>query len=383
MTTAPAEAAAAITIDPWDPGYATSLTAEALGEQLDASSVQLDLNVEMPADRWSAITPAAGPPPAGFLIADGVRRIEARVWVGDPSGGMPVPGIAASCAAGLVRCVPGGTAELAEVEVRRSLFTPSAHAPDLATWAGTYVAGRARGGTAEELSLALQRQLTDLEVGLATRYRSESANAAEDLLIVDGPLRGRAHLPRTIGYVKTHHAAYLTGHPASVLAGLRPGQRTPLFLMTTSWGRFSWYLRLPTPSGAPWAGIARCEAAAELDIGAATELADASATIIPGLAGVDYKDPRAPQNLVPIGGLEKLLRHRLGDAALLYRALRTATRTNAANGTSGSNGGASDGGASTGSAFNGSRFNGGRFNGGASNGGTSNGGTSNGGGPAR
>jgi hypothetical protein len=42
------------------------------------------------------------------------------------------------------------------------------------------------------------------------------------------------------------------------------------------------------------------------------------------LAGVEYKDPRAPQNLVPIGGLEKLLRHRLGDTRLLYRALRAA-----------------------------------------------------------
>jgi hypothetical protein len=348
MTTAPTEATPAITVDPWDPGYATSLSPEALTE-LDATSVQLDLDVEMPAARWAAITPAAvpGPPDGGILVADGVRRIEARVWVGDPSGGMPVPGIAASCAAGLVRCAPGGPAELAEVEVRRSLFTPSPAAGDLPTWAGTYVAGRARGGTAEDLSLALQRQLTDLEVSLATRYRSESAAGPEDLLIVDGPLRGRAHLPRTIGYVKTHHAAYLTGHQASVLAGLRPGQRTPLFLMTTSWGRFSWYLRLPTPSRAPWAGIARCESAAELDIGTAIELADASAAIIPGLAGVDYKDPRAPQNLVPIGGLEKLLRHRLGDAALLYRALRTATRVNGntsnANGRNGS--GAKDNGA--------------------------------------
>ncbi|TYB42523.1 hypothetical protein [Actinomadura chibensis] len=319
-TTAPR---AAITVDPWDPGYATSLTAEALGELDAGSRRQLDLGVELPADRWRPVTPAAaGLPPGGLIVADGVRRVEARVWVADPDGGMPAPGIAASCAAGLVRCRPGRPAELAEVDVRRSLFTPSPHAADVATWAGTYQAEKAQGGTAEQLSLALQRRLTDVEVGLATRYRTESGHD-DDLLIVDGPLRGRAHLPRTVGYVKTHHAAYLTGAQASVLAALRPGQRTPVFLMTTSWARHSWYLRLPTPSDAPWAGVARCEAAPDLPRKAVAELADQSAAIIPALAGVDYKDPRAPQNLVPIGGLEKVLRHRLGDAGLLYRALRT------------------------------------------------------------
>ena len=40
------------------------------------------------------------------------------------------------------------------------------------------------------------------------------------------------------------------------------------------------------------------------------------------VGSVPYKDPRAPQNLVPIGGLERELRHRLGDQHVLYRALR-------------------------------------------------------------
>jgi hypothetical protein len=35
-------------------------------------------------------------------------------------------------------------------------------------------------------------------------------------------------------------------------------------------------------------------------------------------------DPRAPQNLVPIGALERELRHRMGDPGLVYRALRLA-----------------------------------------------------------
>jgi len=46
--------------------------------------------------------------------------------------------------------------------------------------------------------------------------------------------------------------------------------------------------------------------------------------VLPPLASVPHKDPRAPQNLVPIGGLERELRHRLGDQHVLYRALRAA-----------------------------------------------------------
>ena len=41
-------------------------------------------------------------------------------------------------------------------------------------------------------------------------------------------------------------------------------------------------------------------------------------------ASTEYKDARAPQNLYPIAGLEREVRRRLGDRALLYRAIRKA-----------------------------------------------------------
>jgi hypothetical protein len=321
-TAAPAAGLAGITIDPWDPGYSTSLTAEALTE-LDSTTAELDLEVELPAARWRPITPEpSSTRPGVLLIADGVRRIDARVWVDDGSAS-PILGIAASYAAGLVRCEPGNgsLATLADVDVRRSLFTPSDRTGDLPTTAGDYAAQVASGAGVEQLSLTLQRQLGDLEVRLATRCRASGDR--EDLLIVDGPLHGRTHLPRTVGYIKTHHKSYLTGSPAWVVGALGQGQRTPVFLIKGSWRRHAWYLRLPTRSNAPWAGIARCEAGAPLLLDELKTLADTTTLILPTLAGVDYKDPRAPQNLIPIGGLEKLLRHRLGNPALLYRALRT------------------------------------------------------------
>ncbi|MEW1843528.1 hypothetical protein AB0392_36760 [Nonomuraea angiospora] len=307
------------TVDPWDPGYAAALAVENLSE-MGATSAELVIDIERPAADWKPVTP--GPdasPPRTLLVADGVRRIDARVWVDDPDAPMPVPGIAASYAAGIVRCGPDG-ADLAEIQVNRSLISASPHAPEVKTTHATYQPSKAADASFEELSLALQRLVTQLEVDLAVRHR----NRGDDLLLVDGPLRGRTHLPRTIGYIKTHHTAYLPPPQSAVVAALAPGQRTPVFLMGTSWRRHAWYLRLPVQSAAPWAGVARCEASADLDPAQVVRLADAVTLALPPLAGVDYKDPRAPQNLVPIGGLEKLLRHHLGDSRLLYRALRTA-----------------------------------------------------------
>jgi len=182
----------------------------------------------------------------------------------------------------------------------------------------------AAGPAFDQLSLALQQRLTRAEVQLALTYRTQNP-AADDLLIIDGPLRGRGHLDRAVGYIKTHHASYLPPEQAAVVSALRPGQRTPAFTMGTSWRRTSWYLQLPRTAGVPWSGVVRLECSADLPLAEVTRLGDLTARVLPPLASVPHKDPRAPQNLVPIGGLERELRHRLGDQQILYRALRAAT----------------------------------------------------------
>jgi hypothetical protein len=68
----------------------------------------------------------------------------------------------------------------------------------------------------------------------------------------------------------------------------------------------------------------RCEAPPDLDVDAARARADRTAAVLPRFASQPHKDPRAPQNLHPIAGLERALRRRLGDPALLERALRAA-----------------------------------------------------------
>jgi hypothetical protein len=141
-----------------------------------------------------------------------------------------------------------------------------------------------------------------------------------------GPLRGRDALPRTLGYIKTQQKQYLPERLAGVVTELNPGQRTPIFRIAGVYQRLTWYLRLPGGNNAPWAGIVRVECSAELPEHQAIALADLSAATVPRFASVSFKDPRAPQNLVPIAGLEKRLRTALGDARLLHRTLLRASQ---------------------------------------------------------
>ncbi len=207
--------------------------------------------------------------------------------------------------------------------VERGIFTAARDAADITTRHARYPARLADGPGLDKLSLALQQRLGAAEVQLAQAFRASSEDA-DDLLIVDGPLRGRTHLDRTVGYIKTHHASYLPPQQAAVVGGLATGQRTPVFTMGTSWRRHSWYLRLPSAPGVPWAGVVRLECSPDLPAAAAARLADLTARLLPPLASAPHKDPRAPQNLVPIGGLERELRHRLGDQHVRYHALRAA-----------------------------------------------------------
>jgi hypothetical protein len=313
------------TVDPWDPGYGLAFNENPDGGELAESTAELNLDLEVPASQWRPLDPDLAPPLPGLLLfLDGVRRIDARVWV-HGAGPQPAPGIAASFAAGLVCC--DGAARVAGVQVHRGLFTSAAEATGITATCARYPAYLAAGPGGpgpDQLSLALQGRLAAAEVALAVGYRAENPDR-DDLLVVDGPLRGRTHLDRAVGYIKAHHAAYLPPEQAAVVSALKPGQRSPAFGMGTSWRRDSWYLQLPGSPGVPWSGVVRVECSPDLPAPEVTRLADLTARLLPPLASAPHKDPRAPQNLVPIGGLERELRRRLGDQRLLYRALRAAT----------------------------------------------------------
>ncbi len=296
-------------VESWGVDYGTPF--EAAGP-VDGREPRIDLAVELSANEW-APRPSKGAAAATVLLVDGVRRIDARIWV-TTSEGLRM-GICASFAAGVVRC--DGAAVVTGVASGRGAFAP-AELGDVVTEAGTYALHACVSDRMEDLSGRLQVAMGQLEAEVA-----HQAGLA-DLIVLDGPLSGREDVPGAIGYIKSHRVEYLPPGTSAVVAALQPGERSPVFLVESTWSRYSWYLRLPGAAGHAWAGIARCEAPSILVPAEAIALADLSAATLPRYASEPFRDPRAPQNLYPVAGLESELRHRLGDPALLDRALRRA-----------------------------------------------------------
>jgi hypothetical protein len=301
-----------LTIETWDPAFGSSL----LDAGIEPSEASVDISVEKPEREWRPIRPTTGLVPAErVFFVDGVRRVDAIVWINEP-GRPSRRGICASFAAGVVEAAE--QAKLKTAKVRRGLFS-AVEGPILRTRAGEFESIRVAGEDLDKLVMGLQQRLGELEITVAEGLQQEA-----DLIVVDGPLSGRQKVPGAIGYVKTHRVAYLPDTLSGIIGDLKPAERSPLFLSTTNWTRYSWYMRLPGPVAHSWSGVVRLEAAGELDLATARRLADLSTVTLPKYASVPHKDPRAPQNLFPIAGLERELKHRLGDPTFVERALRLA-----------------------------------------------------------
>jgi hypothetical protein len=300
-----------ILVEAWEPEYGSPF---ATGE-MSPSLAEVDPSVEVPPARWRPIPPEPGSGAAERLaFIDGVRRIDALVWVEDSDGALR-RGICATYAAGVV--ATSVRAEIRNVQVRRRLLTASGSATPFATDAGIYVP-EAAGESFGQLSSGLQELLRRLEIEVAVKERDF------DLLVVDGPLSSHHAREGVLGYVKSHHVSYLEPELERVVGSLGLCERTPLFLTTTSYRRYSSYLRLGGDRSHPFSGVVRLELSSESPLPEARRLASLAARTLPRYGSVPHKDPRAPQNLFPIGALERELRRRLGDHAIVHRALRTA-----------------------------------------------------------
>jgi hypothetical protein len=303
-------------VDPWDPAYGSAVDPE-----MPASDAPIVVDLEVPAKEWRPLAPPPGIAlPDAVVFVDGVRRIDARTWV-HVGPGETEAGIFASYAAGAVRCEE--SAELVDAVVGRVLASPVHDGPTVHTRHATFEAVLAKDATPPSLMYAVHERMADAEVCVAERAR----RAGDELLVLDGPLRKRGHIPDAVGLIKSHYVRYLQD-PAlhAVVERLAPGERTPVFRVDAPpFSRASWYLRLPAANDAPWAGIVRCEATGALAVEQLRAMADTVSAMLPRFASQPHKDSRAPQNLYPIAGLERELRRRLGDARLLYRALRAAS----------------------------------------------------------
>lgn len=297
-------------VESWAPDYGTPLSPE-----LAESEVVPDVGQELPAEAWEPLLPSLAPV-TDVVFVDGVRRVDANVWIEQPEA-YPSLGLCATYAAGAVRC--NGSAEVISAEVERGLFTSAVGAEPIVTGHGSYVVQPTTGSLPEELWLGIQDRMGGLEGRV-----SATVDDAE-LVVVDGPLSHHRHVPGAIGYVKTQHRHYLPEDLRWILPALPVGRRTPLMMLREGPAKWSWYLRLATGAG-PVGGVVRCEVAASQGVAEAAKVADMVAATLPRFASAEHKDPRAPQNLYPIGGLERALRRRLGDQQLMFRALRRSAR---------------------------------------------------------
>lgn len=301
-------------VDPWDPEYGASAEID-----LDLGPpVGLELDAEMPG-RW---TPQPAPQRADLpccVFIDGVRRIEATLFAEE--GDLQAPGLAGSWAVGCAWSTR--PPKIDAVMVGRELVVGGGLLPPvlkvgIGKGTMTFRPQSVPGIAPLDPLRGLQNVMRQAEAELGRRTL-QSGHA--DLVVSDGPLNYFLQGP-AIGMVKRQSRSYLDADRAEVLAQLQSGERTPIFkLGEQRLERYSWYLRLSQPRriDGTMAGIVRLEVAASGGLEASQRLADLAGAVLPRFASQPGKDPRAPQNVYPVGALENSLRHRLGDTSLIRR----------------------------------------------------------------
>lgn len=255
-------------------------------------------------------------------FVDGRRRAQASLY--QVVDGRFVRGIAGAFACGSVRIDHEGVPNLGTPLVERLLIWNGGAVESLPT---------ARGGWSwKTISVASDDPAAPL-AELQARMRVAEAQIAQSLscegalVVADGPLtHALQSLEGVVGYIKTHRRALLPAEEHSRIATLPAQMRSSLFAIGEN--RYSCYLRLSDdPEAGPWGGIVRLEFAGGAGLERAVELADTLTIRLIRFAGVRHRDPRAPQNLQPIGALENYLGRFFGPDALAERAVREAVRT--------------------------------------------------------
>jgi hypothetical protein len=300
-------------LDPWSADYSPSVQMD--GDDDGTAPADLDLSVETA--KWSAQPP--GVPPTSAWFIDGVRRLEARVlgW----QSGEPVHGLFGSFATGATTIEASHASFASCVVERRLVFTSGLSSSTILRVGNielSFTPLATVGTNPNDLVLALQNAMRHAEGNLA-------ATCSAEIAFLDGPLAFVTEPEGPIASViKTIHRLYLDPERMNLVLRLSTGERTPIFAVREGRkDRYSWYLRIGEARSTHHAlsGIVRLEARAAGGIAKAVALAQMSSAYLPKFASTPARDPRAPQNLTPVGALEEHLRNRMGDATLIQRAI--------------------------------------------------------------
>jgi hypothetical protein len=302
-------------LDPWPGDYESGIPLD----ETEISDAQVDSRVEC--SEWGAIDPVQELSGDVYFV-DGVRRVEARVLLEQAGVTGLTHGLFGSLATGAVRC--GSNAAFDSVVVKR-LFVLG-HGIE-----------RSENFRIGSMSLSFDpHPISDnapapAMAALQNRMRTEEAELGESLaaqgacVFADGPLTYfSASRHPMAGVIKRIVQPYLSASEFALVEKLQLGQRTPLFALRDGKSdRYSWYLRVASCRRVdhPLAGVLRVEMRAAAGLDRARHIADGTARLLPAFASTSARDPRAPQNLLPVGALEDELRRRLGDALSIRRGI--------------------------------------------------------------
>lgn len=309
-----------VRLDPWEVEYGPEFPLNVADE---AREEEVILDVELPEAEWRPIVSTTAEEFGTIFFVDGVRRIEARLLV--RRGDQLCHGAFGSVAVGAVSVV-ANVAEFGDAFIERiaalgsgamlpaTISVAAALTYHPASWPEPEVDGPLR---------AVQKRMRDVEEAIV---RKLALNAAA-LVIADGPLSYEHPVQgNVLGYIKRVFNLYLPTKYLGLVSALPVGGRTPLFVLSKmKRGRYSWFQRIGMtyPGDSDLSGIVRMEVSSHVGADVARRLADSASQMIPRFVPARGRDPRAPQNLLPIGALEAQLRRRLGDPRLARRHIQS------------------------------------------------------------
>ncbi|MBT9547111.1 MAG: hypothetical protein IV090_17095 [Candidatus Sericytochromatia bacterium] len=319
--------------DGWslDYGSALELTEEAVSKE------KIQPEVEVASEDWGPVALKMGPEQAlqdlvPVRVVDGVRRLHQRLVLELPDGfwygGM------GSIATGALEILPGQTRSLEQALIaarieRFALFggvgevfnTPLLIPGVPLPFQGRRISQENTPSAPVEALHTLMRQAEDALV-------NDLQNSQQiGLTLVDGPLQFHRidRKGKVVGFVKSQYTRYLPSQLQFWVQRLAPRERTPLFGIGED--ILSWYVNLGQTQLTDHAlsGIVRLETVSDgskTHLNQVIELANGLQALLPLLATLRHKDPRAPQNLVPVQALENALRRKMGSEMLIQRRLQ-------------------------------------------------------------
>ncbi len=323
-----------LTLEPWAAAYDTSLH--------DAAGVETvpfdDVNLHIELDEWQPVQTKLDRIEFDQLyFIDGRRRVEQRVFAEWDEGAAAkavhrtAPGLLGTFAVGLAKVSRvDAKAQIEKADPKRVLILggqiehPGVMIPSTGSKLGDLFYATQTIPNFDNRENALEQKLQNL-MREAEAEAARGLKARASLLVVDGTLALDSSFPSSVGYVKTLHDFRLPPLEQRTLFALQKGQRSPVFLIGGRLERFSWYLRLENPI--EWhqglSGVVRLEVYAERGQEWAVAVADWTCLNLPKFAAKSFRDPRAPQQLMPVAFLESELGRRMGDPGIIRRRIQS------------------------------------------------------------